>query len=245
VCHWRKIAIVLIDLQRGETKAQACDISWFRQLLTPRNRTGREGVQVSMSAIGTDKRLGRAFVSIAVAIIGVLTTTAGAQRRLQMEVKVAPPDPSRMIIGAPTTKTYVGLLRNAGKSPVLVQIIPISGRHKGNGRFGACYLERWDATSHRWVYLPAPVMSLESVPVYSSTLNGGDAIDVCGRPSAEELGQSGTRYRFTLQVQLKGSKSPSLLSRTFKVGLRRKAWQRDANRDTERTSRSSAQLSNG
>jgi hypothetical protein len=135
-----------------------------------------------MSAIGTDKRLGRAFVSIAVAIIGVLPTTAGAQRRLQMEVKVAPPDPSRMIIGAPTTKTYVGLLRNAGKSPVLVQIIPISGRPQGNGRFGACYLERWDATSHRWVYIPAAVMSLESVPVRSSTLNGGDAIDVCGRP---------------------------------------------------------------
>ena len=171
-----------------------------------------------MSAIGTDKRPGRAFVSIAVAIIGVLTTTAGAQRPLQMEVKVAPPDPSRMIIGAPTTKTYVGLLRNAGKSPVLVQIIPISGRHQGNGRFGACYLERWDATSHRWVYIPAAVMSLESVPVRSSTLNGGDAIDVCGRPSAEELGQSGPCYRFTLQVQLKGSTSPSILSRTFKVG---------------------------
>src|ERR1700682_2336060 len=121
-----------------------------------------------MSAIGTDTRPGRAFVSIAVAITGVLTTTAGAQRPLQMEVKVAPPDPSRMIIGTPTTKTYVGLLRNAGKSPVLVQIITIAGRHEGSGRFGACYLERWDATSQRWVYLPAPVMSLESVPVYSS-----------------------------------------------------------------------------
>src|SRR5580704_2561315 len=192
-----------------------------------------------MSAIGTHKRLGRAFVSIAVAIIGVRTTTAGAQRRLQMEVKVAPPDRSRMIIGAPTTKTYVGLLRNAGKSPVLVQIIPISGRHEGSGRFGACYLERWDATSHRWVYLPAP----ESAPVYSSALNGGDAIDVCGPPSAEELGQSGTCYRFTLQVQLKGSKSPTLLSRTFKAGFRRKAGQRDANRDKERTSRSSSRNS--
>ena len=159
-----------------------------------------------------------AIASVTITLIAVLTAAADIQRHLRMEVKVAPPDPSRMIIGAPTTKTYVGLLRNTGKSPVLVQIIPIAGRHEGSGRFGACYLERWDATSHRWVYLPAPVMSLESVPVYSSTLNGGDAIDVCGRPSAEELGQSGTCYRFTLQVQLKGSKSPSLLSRTFKVG---------------------------
>jgi hypothetical protein len=169
-----------------------------------------------MSAIGTEKRLGRAFASIAVAIIGVLTTTAGARRRLQVEVKVAPPDPNRRIIGAPRMKTYVGLLRNAGKPTVLVQFIPISGRHQGSGRFGACYLERWDVTSHRWVYIPEAVVSLEFVPVRSATLNGGDEIDVCGRPSAEELGQS--CYRFTLQVQLKGSASPSILSRTFKVG---------------------------
>jgi hypothetical protein len=181
-----------------------------------------------------------AIASVTITLIAVLTAAADIQRHLRMEVNVAPPDPSRMIIGAPATKTYVGLLRNTGKSPVLVQIIPIAGRHEGSGRFGACYLERWDATSHRWVYLPAPVMSLESAPVYSSTLNGGDAIDVCGRPSAEELGQSGTCYRFTLQVQLKGSKSPTLLSRTFKAGFRRKAGQRDANRDKERTSRSSA-----
>jgi hypothetical protein len=159
-----------------------------------------------------------AIVSATITLIAVLTAAADIQRHLRMEVKVAPPDPSRMIIGAPTAKTYVGLLRNTAKSPVLLQIIPIAGRHQGTGRFGACYLERWDATSHRWVYLPAAVMGLESVPVYSFTLNGGDAIDVCGRPSAEELGQSGACYRFTLQVQRKGSKSPSILSRTFKVG---------------------------
>jgi hypothetical protein len=156
--------------------------------------------------------------AIASVAIAVLTAATDIQGHLRMEVKVAPPDPGRMIIGPPTTKTYIGLVRNTGKSPLLVQIIPIAGRREGSGRFGACYLERWDAPSHRWVYLPAAVMSLESVPVDSSTLNGGDAIDVCGRPSAEELGQSGTCYRFTLQVQLKGSKSPSILSRTFKVG---------------------------
>ena len=51
---------------------------------------------MSMSVIGMDKRMGRAFVTIAVSLIGALTTTAGAQRRLQMEVQVTPPDPSRM-----------------------------------------------------------------------------------------------------------------------------------------------------
>lgn len=38
----------------------------------PRNRTASEGVQESMSAIGTDKRLGRAFVSIAGATVPIV-----------------------------------------------------------------------------------------------------------------------------------------------------------------------------
>jgi len=100
----------------------------FRQLTGfPWNRTASEGVQGSMGAIGTGKSQGHAFVSIAAAIIAVLTTTAGAQRRLQMEVEAAPPDPSREIIGTLASKTYIGRLRNTGKSPVLIQVVPIAG----------------------------------------------------------------------------------------------------------------------
>jgi hypothetical protein len=111
------------------------------------------------------------------------------------------------------------LLRNTGKSPILVQFIPISQNAlRGAEGLGRAIWSGGTRPSHRWVYIPAAVMSLESVPVRSSTLNGGDAIDVRSRPSAEELGQSGLCYRFTLQVQLKGSTSPSILSRTFKVG---------------------------
>jgi hypothetical protein len=33
---WRKIAISLIDLQKGETKAHACETAWFQQY----NRAG-------------------------------------------------------------------------------------------------------------------------------------------------------------------------------------------------------------
>jgi hypothetical protein len=159
-----------------------------------------------------------AIAFLTIALLAVLTAAADIQRRLRMEIKVAPPDPNHIIIGASATKVYVGLLRNTSKAPVLLQTIPMSGRYLGNGRFAACYLERWDATARRWVYLPAPVMSLESVPVYSVTLNTGDTTDVCGTALTEELGHPGTCYRFTLQVQLKGSVSPSVLSRTFQVG---------------------------
>ncbi len=195
--------------------------AWFHQLTDfLRNRTASEGVQGRMGAIGTDKRQGRALVSIAAAIIAVLTTTAGAQRRLQMEVEVVPPDPSREIIGTLASKTYIGRLRNTGKSPVLVQVVPIAGRNQGNGIRGACYLEKWDSTSRRWIYSPPPIMSLESASIYSFILRGGDAAEVCGRPSALELAPpGGKRYRFVLQVQMKRSSSPSIISRAFCVGV--------------------------
>jgi len=172
-----------------------------------------------MGTTGTGKRQRRVFLWIAIAIIAVLTAVAHAQRQLRVEVEAAPPDPNRVIIGAPTAKTYIGWLRNTGKSTVLVQIVPISGRYQGNGLRGPCYLERWDSTSHRWVYLTPALMSFESIPVHSFTLIGGDAVEVCGRPSALELGQQGACYRFVLQVQMKGSNSPSILSKAFRVGV--------------------------
>ena len=160
---------------------------------------------MSMSATRAGKRQRRLFVfSVTMAIIAVLNTAADAQRHLRMEVEAAPPDPNRVIIGAPAAKTYIGRLRNTGKPPVLVQVVPIAGRHQGNGLRGACYLERWDSISHRWIYLAPALVSLESTPVYSFTLRGGDTAEVCGRPSASELGQPGACYRFTLQVQMKG-----------------------------------------
>ena len=174
---------------------------------------------MSVSATRTGKGQRRAFLAVTIAIIAVLSATADAQGRLRMEVEVAPPDPSRVMISAPAARTYIGRLRNTGKSPVLVQVVPISGRHQGNGLRGACYLERWESSSHRWIYLAPALVSLESTPVYSFTLRGGDAAEVCGRPSALELGQPGACYRFILLVQMKGSSSPSTLSRAFRVGV--------------------------
>ena len=173
---------------------------------------------MSMSATPAAKRQRRAFFfSVTIAIIALLGTAADAQRRLRMEVEVVSPDPDRVIIGTPAAKTYIGRLKNTGKSSILVQVVPISGRHQGNGLRGACYLERWDSILHRWVYLAPALISRESTPVYSFTLNGGDTAQVCGRPSASELGPG--CYRFTLQVQMKGSYSPSILSRVFRVGV--------------------------
>ena len=37
---WRNIAISLIEPRKGEWKAQACDIAWFRQLSRRRSQPG-------------------------------------------------------------------------------------------------------------------------------------------------------------------------------------------------------------
>lgn len=152
------------------------------------------------------------------AMIAVLTTAADAQSRLRIEVATAPPDPDHVIIGAPASTTYVGRLTNTDKSSMLVQVIAISGRHQGNGLRDACYLERWDSTSHQWLYVAPSVIGIEPTPVYSLTLRGGEAAEVCG-PATFELGQCSACYRFILQVQTKGSNSPSFLFKTFRVGL--------------------------
>jgi hypothetical protein len=78
-------------------------------------------------------------------------------------------------------------------------------------------------------------MSLESASIYSFVLRGGDAAEVCGRPSALELGPPGKCYRFVLQVQMKGSSSPSIISRAFCVGVQQKG---KCHRDAEVAKRS-------
>ncbi len=150
-------------------------------------------------------------------IVLVLNVAAQVRMPLRLDVTAMPPDSNPVVIEAPAAKTYVGFLRNISKASLLFHVIPMAERQQGSGRYGACYLERWDPTSHQWVYVPEPLMSPGSVSVYVFTLNVGQTVDVCGRPSNQVLDPSRTCYRFTLQVQLKNFRSPSILSQTFKV----------------------------
>jgi hypothetical protein len=161
----------------------------------------------------------RCIIACSTAVITVvLTVGADVQKHLRLEAEQTPNDPTRKIVGSPSARSYVGMLRNTGKSPVLVQIIPIPGRDSASGSFSACYLERWNLNLRRWDYLPAPVMGIESVPVRTFTLKAGDAIRLCDASFPAEPEQSGACYRFTVQLQMKRATSPSVISGTFKVG---------------------------
>jgi hypothetical protein len=182
------------------------------------NQAFSTGVEVNVSASGNVWRIQRSIIACSTVLITVvLTVGADLQEQLRLEVEQTPNDPARKIVGSPPVRSYVGMLRNTGKSPVLVQIIPISGRDSASGRFSTCYLERWNLNLRRWDYLPAAVMGIESVPVRTFTLKAGDAIRLCDASFPGEP-ESGACYRFTLQLQMKHATSPSVISRTFKVG---------------------------
>jgi len=66
---------------------------------------------------------------------------------------------TQWIVGAPRGTGYVGLLTNKDKSAALIEIIPMKGRGNGNGKFCACYLERWNGTSKQWDYVEPRLMS--------------------------------------------------------------------------------------
>lgn len=102
-----------------------------------------------------------------------------------------PLDPNQVIVGAPSAKRYVGLLRNTGESPMLVQLIPISGRDDGSGSPSFCYLERWDSASRSWLYLPpALIESTDSFQIKTFTLKPREAIAMCTSVLPKEAGQS-------------------------------------------------------
>jgi hypothetical protein len=174
---------------------------------------------VNMSASGNIWRIPRCIIVCLTLLIPVaLTVGADLHEQLRLEIEQTPIDAARKIVGSPPARSYVGVLRNAGKSPVLVQIIPISERDSASGRFSPCYLERWNLTLRRWDYLPVAVMGIESVPIRTFTLKAGDAIRLCDASFPAEP-ESGACYRFSLHLQMKDATSPSVISRTFKVGI--------------------------
>jgi len=164
----------------------------------------------------------RSVFATLTAIVG-LGVWLRAEGQLSLQVKKAPADRSNVIVGASTTEHYVGLLKNASQSPMLVQIIQMPGRYGGNGRFGVCYLERWNAASREWDYVPAPVVGVEPVEVKTITLKPRSVIETCSTLLSQQRGQAGACYRFILQVQTKAAVFPLVLSHVFRTGEKSRA----------------------
>ena len=140
--------------------------------------------------------------------------------QLLLRVQKVAADRTHVIVGGPPGARYVGLLTNKGTSAAFVEIIQMRGRGNGNGRFRACYLERWNSASNRWDYLEPPIAVAENVQASSVILRPNTSSPVCSSMiSAQPRGQHAECYRFTLQVQTRGSNTPTTLSRAFRIGV--------------------------
>ena len=135
--------------------------------------------------------IGRLTSAIVTCVLVLNPTARAAESQILMQAKLAPPDPNRVTVGSSPAKHYIGLLKNNGKSPVVVQIMHIPGRGDGNGRFRSCYLERWDVTSRQWINAPQAVIEA-GLPLTISTfkVKPGDSIVVCDTFFAKETGLS-------------------------------------------------------
>jgi len=151
-------------------------------------------------------------------IMGILALnlTAMAQARMLLTVRQAPSDPDRVTLGAPPMRHYIGLLKNAGKFSVEVEIMRIPGRSYGIGRFRSCYVERWNSTSGRWIDVPQGVMETGlPMPISTLTVKPGDSVTVCDTTVSNEPAAC---YRFRVELQLKGIIAPQTLSAAFRTG---------------------------
>ena len=155
---------------------------------------------------------------ITVTAVLSLCISARVEAQLVLRVREGPPDQNHIMVGAPPPRSYVGLLKNIGRVPELLQIIQATGGHDVSDRRGGCYLEQWNQKSRRWNSFPSPIATVESLDVETTSLTPGAAIQVCRALFSQEEARRGARYRFILYVQMKGLPSPSALTATFKIG---------------------------
>jgi hypothetical protein len=159
-----------------------------------------------------------ALISVACVLFVAVSTMA--KTRFVLLVKEVELDQNQVVAGPLATKRYIGLLENTSTSSVLLEIIQMWRRHGANGKFRACYLERWEPTAHRWEYVPSPTLEAQGTEVRTISLEQGNPVEVCSAAISYNPKQPAACYRFTLRVQEKGAASPSTLLRTFAVGTR-------------------------
>jgi len=146
-----------------------------------------------------------------------LGAVAKVKSALSLAVEHGPPDVDQVIVGTAPVSTFVGLLKNRSSAAVTLQTVPMLHRQRGNGRFSACYVERWDRLSQMWVYLPSPVASSDLPDIHMLKLKAGESVSVCSTPSPL-TDNAPNCYRFILQIQVEGLASPTVLSAAFIVG---------------------------
>ena len=163
----------------------------------------------------------RVSVALFMCLFSLGTPVAGRSQNsppLSLAVETEKVDIDHVLAGAGPPIKYVGMLKNNSRIPITIQIVPMNGRQPGNGRFGACYLEKWDIAGGKWRYQNPPVADRGSSKLELLTISPKAAVAVCSIPSPIVTGGLAECYRFVIQAILPHSSAPSLFTRNFVVG---------------------------
>jgi hypothetical protein len=162
----------------------------------------------------------RVSVALFICWFSLATPLAGSSQNvppLSLAVETEKVDIDHVLAGAGVPIQYVGVFKNNSRIPITIEIVPITGRQPGNGRFGACYLEKWDRAGKKWRYENPPVAGRGSSTVELLTISPKAAVAVCSTPSPIVPAGLAECYRFVIQAILPHSSAPSLFARNFVV----------------------------
>jgi hypothetical protein len=118
----------------------------------------------------------------------------------------------------PASKDYAAVLANDGSRPVSIEAVQMPGGYAGSGRFFACSLQFWRASSRQWV-TPRPAKLLDfgetTAPIVKVGLDPGKVLEVCTSLLPQQQGHVGDSVRFALSLQW--GQKPTVFSKMFTI----------------------------
>lgn len=118
----------------------------------------------------------------------------------------------------PASKDYAAVLANHGNKPVSIEAVQMPGGYAGSGRFYACSLQFWKASSRKWVTpRPAKLTDFGTAPppIIKVGLEPGTALQVCTSLLPQQQGHIGDSVRFALS--LRWDQEPAVFSKAFTI----------------------------
>lgn len=154
-----------------------------------------------------------------VAVSGLLQSpnfsTEAVKQASTLSLNLAEPRKDELF---PASKDYAAVLANRGSTPVSIEAVQMPGGYAGSGRFYACSLQFWKASSRKWVTpRPAKLTDFGTTPppIVKVGLEPGTVLQVCTSLLPQQQGHVGDSVRFALSLQW--AQEPTVFSKVFTI----------------------------
>lgn len=156
------------------------------------------------------------FLIVAVPLLQLPISSAEAVKQADtLRLNLAEPRKDELF---PASKDYAAVLANHGNKPVSIEAVQMPGGYAGSGRFYACSLQFWKASSKKWVTpRPAKLTDFGTTPppIVKVGLGPGMVLQVCAGLLPQQQGHIGDSVRFALS--LRWGQQPTIFSKMFTI----------------------------